>query len=326
MTLPVTAFRLEQPADVAGAVRLAAQQDGAQYLAGGTDLLVNLRRGHGEPAVLVDLTNIAELGGLDCGAQGARIGGGVTLAALVASAPLRERYAAVCAAAEGIAGPSHRNLATVAGNLCLDTRCVYYNQSEWWRAANGYCLKRNGSICHVAPQGQRCRAAYSGDLAPALLVHGAEVEIAGPAGRRRLPLIELYRDDGKAYLTLERGELLVALHLPATPLRSAYRKARLRQSIDFALAGVAVALSLERGKLTALRIAVTGTNSHPVLVSGTEAVLGEAVGEAQLKRLEKLVQSQVEPVRTTVAPANYRRQLAVALARQLVEQLAGGQS
>lgn len=320
MTLPMTAFRLEQPVDVASAVRLAAQ-GGGQYLAGGTDLLVNLRRGHGEPAVLVDLTHIAELGGLSCDAQGARIGGGVTLAALGASAPVRERYAAIAEAAEAIAGPSHRNLATVGGNLCLDTRCVYYNQSEWWRQANGYCLKRNGTVCHVAPQGQLCRAAYSGDLAPALLVHAAEVEIAGPVGRRRMPLAELYRDDGGAHLALASGELIVAVHLPAAPLKSAYRKSRLRQSMDFPLAGVAVALRAEAGRLTALNVAVTGTNSRPVLVSGTDALLGEPVGEALLKRLDKLVQTQVEPVRTTVAPANYRRLLAVALARQLVGQL-----
>ena len=320
MTLPMAAFRLERPADVASAVRLAAQ-GGGQYLAGGTDLLVNLRRGHGEPAVLVDLTNIAELGGLSCDTQGARIGGGVTLAALGASASVRERYAAIAEAAEAIAGPSHRNLATVGGNLCLDTRCVYYNQSEWWRQANGYCLKRNGTVCHVAPQGQLCRAAYSGDLAPALLVHAAEVEIAGPVGRRRMPLAELYRDDGRAHLALATGELIVAVHLPAAPLKSAYRKSRLRQSMDFPLAGVAVALRAEGGRLAALNVAVTGTNSRPVLVSGTDALLGEPPGEALLKRLDKLVQTQVEPVRTTVAPANYRRLLAVALARQLVGQL-----
>jgi 4-hydroxybenzoyl-CoA reductase subunit beta len=323
MTLPMTAFRLEQPVDVANAVRLAAQ-GGVQYLAGGTDLLVNLRRGLGEPAVLVDLTNIAELGGLSCDTRGARIGGGVTLAALGASAPVRERYAAIAEAAEAIAGPSHRNLATVGGNLCLDTRCVYYNQSEWWRQANGYCLKRNGTVCHVAPQGQRCRAAYSGDLAPALLVHAAEVEIAGPAGRRRMPLAELYQDDGRAHLALAGGELIVAVHLPAAGgLQSAYRKARLRQSMDFPLAGVAVALRVEGGRLAALNVAVTGTNSRPLVVSGTDALLGEPPGEALLKRLDKLVQTQVEPVRTTVAPANYRRLLAVALARQLVGRLVG---
>ena len=234
---------------------------------------------------------------------------------------MRERYPALAEAVATVAAPSHRNLATVGGNLCLDTRCIYYNQSEWWRAANGYCLKRNGTICHVAPQGQRCRAAFSGDLAPALLVHSAEVEIAGANGRRRMALTELYREDGKAHLTLASGELLVAVHLPASGLRSAYGKARARQAFDFPLAGVAVALALEARRLATLRVAVTGTNSRPVLVQGTEALLGATPDESLFKRLDKLVQTQVEPVRTTIAPANYRRLLAAGLARQLVERL-----
>jgi 4-hydroxybenzoyl-CoA reductase subunit beta len=320
MTLPVPAFRLERPADIESAVRLAALT-GRQYLAGGTDLIVNLRRGHGTPEALIDLAGIAELDGIRCDDSGARIGAGVSLAALCAADALRARYPAVVEAAAGVAGPSHRNLATLGGNLCVDTRCVYYNQSEWWRAANGYCLKRAGSVCHVAPQGQSCRAAYSGDLAPALLVHAAQIEIAGPAGRRRAPLAALFRDDGRDYLTLAAGELLVAVHLPAAPLRSAYRKARLRRSMDFPLAGVAVALALEQGRLAALHVAVTGTNSRPLLIEGTAGLLGAAPDAALCRRLEKLVQSQVEPVRTTVAPAQYRRVAASGLARQLLQEL-----
>jgi 4-hydroxybenzoyl-CoA reductase subunit beta len=321
VTLPLPKFSVERPNDLAGAVRAAAHA-GSQYLAGGTDLIVNMRRGHGNPSVLIDLSNVAELGGLQCDEHGARIGAGVTLAALGASACIRERYTALSDAARVVAGPSHRNLATLGGNLCLDTRCIYYNQSEWWRQANGYCLKRNGTTCHVAPQGQRCRAAYSGDLAPALLVHEAVVEVAGPAGRRRMPLAALYRDDGAAHLTLVSGELIVAVHLGAGSLRSAYQKSRVRQSMDFPLAGVAVALATDRGRLSALKVAVTGTNSRPVLVTGTSAFEGESPDAALLQRLNKLVQGQVDPVRTTVTPANYRRLVAAALASRLVEQLA----
>lgn len=320
MTLPLPEFSVERPSDLEGAVRAAAR-GGSQYLAGGTDLIVNLRRGHGNPSILIDLSSVAELGGLHCDEHGARIGAGVTLAALGASACIRERYTALSEAARMVAGPSHRNLATVGGNLCLDTRCIYYNQSEWWRQANGYCLKRDGTVCHVAPQGQRCRAAYSGDLAPALLVHEAVLDIAGPAGRRRIPLAALYRDDGAAHLALTSAELIVAVHLAAGSLRSAYQKSRVRQAMDFPQAGVAVALATDRGRLSTLRVAVTGTNSRPLLVTGTSALQGESPSEALLQRLDKLVQAQVEPVRTTIVPANYRRLVAGALAKRLVQQL-----
>ncbi len=323
MTLPLAPFRIERPRDVAAAVRLGSAA-GHRFIAGGTDLVVNLRRGHGTPSVLVDLHGLAELAGIACDAGGARIGAGVCLAELGAHDALRARYPAVSAAATGVAGPGHRNIATVGGNLCLDTRCVYYNQSEWWRAANGYCLKRAGEICHVAPQGKRCRAAYSGDLVPSLLVHAAEAEIAGPDGRRRVPLVQLYRDDGRDHLALAAGELLVAVHLPPSNLRSAYRKVSLRRAVDFPLAGVAVALSLAAGRIAEVRVAVTGTNPRPLLIEDTAALRGAAADQAAAQRLGKLVQAQVEPVRTTTCPANYRRVVASGLAVQLFEQLAAG--
>ena len=323
MTLPLAAFSVERPRDLAAAVQLGALP-GSQYLAGGTDLIVNLRRGHGTPPRLVDLGGLAELDGIDCGPQGARIGAAVRLATLGAAAAVRERYPAIGAAVDGIAGPGHRNLATVGGNLCVDTRCVYYNQSEWWREANGYCLKREGSVCHVAPQGNRCRAAYSGDLAPVLLALGAEVEIAGPTGRRRVPLAALYRDDGRDYLSLAAGELLVAVHLPPARLHCGYRKASLRRAVDFPLAGVALALALEQGHIAELRVAVTGTNPQPLLIEGTAELVGARPDAAAAQRLGKLVQAQVEPVRTTVMAANYRRVVAVALAGGLLQELGAG--
>jgi 4-hydroxybenzoyl-CoA reductase subunit beta len=212
-------------------------------------------------------------------------------------------------------------MATVGGNLCLDTRCIYYNQSEWWRSANSYCLKNRGDVCHVAPQGQRCHAAFSGDLAPALLVLRAEIDIAGPKGQRRIPLSELYIEDGKAHLTLAAGELIEAVHLPAAPPLSAYEKVRVRGAIDFPLAGVAAALSTSGTNVGSLHIALTGTNSRPFLLAGTEAFAGRPVDEKLLQEIDRLVQKQVQPMRTTIASANYRRVAAAALARRLTARL-----
>ena len=321
MTAPMADFHLAQPGTVDEAVAACLKHPGSRYVAGGTDLLVNMRRGITSPDLLVDLTGIDELTAITTEAHGMTIGAGVTIAALAHNTIVASQYRALAQAAEAIAGPGHRNLATVGGNLCLDTRCIYYNQSEWWRSANAYCLKNRGDTCHVAPQGQRCHAAYSGDLAPALLVLGAEIDIAGAKGQRRIPLSELYIEDGKAHLTLAAGELIVAIHLPAQAPASRYGKVRQRAAIDFPLAGVAVALNASGKTIASLRIALTGTNSRPFLLAGTDAFVGQSVDDKLLQAIDRLVQKQVQPMRTTIASANYRRVAAAALARRLTTNL-----
>jgi len=317
-------FKLVRPRDLAEATAALAHDPNARVLAGGTDLIANLRDGLVAPSTLVDLAEIEELTSIGHGAQGIRIGAGVTLGRLAADAQVRAAYPAIAQAAESIAGPAHRSVATVGGNLCLDTRCVFYNQSEWWRRANGYCLKYRGDVCHVAPQGKSCQAAYSGDLAPALLALGAEVEIAETAGSRRIALADLYIEDGAAHLALRAGEIIVAVHVPAAraQLRSAYRKARVRGAIDFPLAGVAAALCVKAGVLESFRIAITGTNSRPFVLKGTEEWVGRVPDKTLLSAVGKLVQHQVRPLRTTVTAANYRRQVAAVLAQRLMRELA----
>ena len=321
MTAPLAEFRLAQPGTVKEAVAACLKYPGSRFVAGGTDLLVNMRRGISSPDLLVDLSGIDELAEIATDARGVTIGAGVTLAALAGNTVVAGQYRALAQAAAAIAGPGHRVMGTVGGNLCLDTRCIYYNQSEWWRHANAYCLKNRGDVCHVAPQGQRCHAAFSGDLAPALLVYGAEIGIAGPQGLRRIPLSDLYVEDGKAHLTLAAGELIVAVHLPAAPPPSAYEKIRVRGAIDFPLAGVAAALTLSAANVGTLRIALTGTNSRPFLLAGTETFAGRPVDEKLLQEVDRLVQKQVQPMRTTIASANYRRLAAAALARRLTARL-----
>jgi len=321
MTAPITEFRLAQPSTVKEAVAARLRQPDSRYIAGGTDLLVNMRRGISRPELLVDLSGIEVLSETRSDNGGVTIGAGVTLAALARNTEIVDRYCALAQAAAAIAGPGHRVIATVGGNLCLDTRCIYYNQSEWWRHANAYCLKNRGDTCHVAPQGRRCHAAFSGDLAPALLVYGAEIDIAGAQGERRIPLSDLYVEDGKAHLALAPGELVVAVHLPAAPPPSAYEKLRQRGAIDFPLAGVAVALAASKGKIDSLRVALTGTNSRPFLLAGTDAFTGRTVDDRLLQEIDRLVQKQVQPMRTTLASANYRRVAAAALARRLIAKL-----
>jgi len=314
-------FTLQRPTTPGEAAALLAA--GARALAGGTDLLPNLRHGLERPAQLVDLTRVAGLDAIEVVDGVLSIGAGVTLASLTGDARIRHHLPALAEAARAVAGPGHRSVATLGGNLCQDTRCVYYNQSEWWRASNGWCLKLGGDTCHVAPQGQRCHAAFSGDVAPVLLAARAEVEIATPSGTRRMPLDDLYRDDGASHLTLAAGEFVSSVRVAAAAARrSGYRKARVRGSMDFPLAGVAAVLSLHDGLVTDIGVGLSGTNSRPIALQGLDVFIGQRVDEALLAMLGKRVQQQASPMRSTATPSNYRRQVAAVLAQRLVRDLA----
>jgi 4-hydroxybenzoyl-CoA reductase subunit beta len=331
-------FELVRPTTLSEALAARDAHPDARLLGGGTDLMVNIRRGIVAPPVLIDMTGVTELRAIKADANALEIGAAVTLSELAAHPDVITHYPVVAQAAHVIAGPTHRNMGTVGGNLCLDTRCIYYNQSEWWRAANAHCLKTTGTICHVAPKSRGvCFATFSGDLAPALLTLGAEVEIAGPAGRRAVPLASLYigfarqdepvtetRGDGKTFLSLHAGEFVTAARATNTPgLRSAYDKIRIRRSIEYPVCGVAVALRRDGDTLADLRVAVTGTNPRPVLLEGTDKLCGGALDERVLNGLDYLVRDQIMSMKTTFTPGHYRRRMAGVLARRLMQRLFG---
>jgi 4-hydroxybenzoyl-CoA reductase subunit beta len=325
-------FHLLHPASLDEAVKARAAHPGSQPLGGGTDLLVNIRRGIVAPPVLLDMTGVTKLAAISADKNGLTIGASATLAAVAAHPGVIRHYPVVAQAARGVAGPTQRNMGTVGGNLCLDTRCIFYNQSTWWRSANNHCLKTTGDICHVAPKSQGvCFATFSGDLAPALMVLGAEIELAGTGARRTLPLSDFYigyarhdgtGGDGKNYLALAPGEIVVAVRAKSTPgLRSGYDKIRIRRSIEYPVAGVAGALRRDGATLTDLRVAVTGTNPRPVLLEGTAALCGGTLDERVLNGLDALVRDQIMAMKTTFTPGHYRRRVAGVLARRLVIKL-----
>ncbi|HET7366063.1 MAG TPA: FAD binding domain-containing protein [Burkholderiales bacterium] len=314
---------LMRPQTLAQALEFAAEP-GARLIAGGTGLVPNMRLGVEAPRTLVSLERVGELQAIEQRHDGTlRIGSGVTLQRIADDEVLP---AALRAAAAAVGAPAHRSAATLGGNLCLDTRCLYYNQSAEWRASNHYCLKRGGEICHVAPKGNVCRAAFSGDVAAAALALDAEVEIARPGGRIDVrALARLYSGDGAQPIALEPGEIVAAIRIPAPAGRSGYAKARRRGAIDFPLAGVAIAVGLHSNRIAHLRVALTGTNSNPFALSGTETLIGAQPAAAGAP-LAKLVQKQVKPLRTTIGAADYRRQVAAVLARRLLERLTKGDS
>ncbi len=318
-------FKLYRPDIIADAVKIRSEQPEALYLAGGTDLMVNVRRGIEQPKHIIDLTAITELQAIGEDDEGLHIGSGVHVMDIAENDKIKSDYPAIAEAADAVAGPTHRQYATIGGNLCLDTRCLFYNQSEWWRQSNDYCLKERGDTCHVASGGQKCFAAFSGDVAPAMLVYEAEVDLVGPEGSRRVPLVEIYENDGMAHLNLQPGELLTVIHLPK-PLAgspSRYEKARIRGSIDFPLAGVAVRLSTDGSSVKELAIALTGVGSSPQVIKKTEEFVGQALDEDVLETVKETVRKQAKPMKTTTVAPWYRRRVVSALAKRLTAELAG---
>ncbi len=325
-------FQVLHPATVDEVVAARKAHPESRMIGGGTDLLVNIRRGIEAPPVLIDTGGLDELKGTEATADSLTIGASVRLAEVAQNADVRAHYPVIAQAAESIAGPTHRNMGTVGGNICLDTRCIFYNQSEWWRTTNDDCLKTIGTMCHVAPKSKGvCFATFSGDLAPAFLLFDGEIDLVGPAGARTVSLQDFYigyarqdgsTGDGKTYLAIQPGEVVLRVRGRKTPgLVSAYDKIRIRRSIEYPVAGCAVALKRDGDVLADLRIAFTGTNPRPVRLDGTEALTGGALSEDTFAALDDLCKDQLMSMKTTFTPGHYRRRVATQMAKRLVQRL-----
>lgn len=323
MTLP--AFRIVRPGSVPQAVRaLADHGPEAMLIAGGTDVIPNLQMRLFAPRVLVDLKPLRELARIEFSPQtGLRIGALATLREICESPLVRDNFSVLAAATRTIAGPLQRNMGTLGGNLCLETRCLWYNQSQFWRAALGGCLKKDGDVCHVAPAGKRCWAVWSGDSAPALLALDAEVEIAGPRGERLLPLAEFYVNDGMNRIALARDELVTAVNVPARMAgrRGLYHKLRIRDSIDYPLAGVAIALDVDRqGVCRDARVALTAVNPAPLLVrEAAESLLGRRYSPELVEQVAHAAIRTAKPLTTSASTPVYRRDMVRLFTRQALE-------
>ncbi len=312
MSLPE--FRLLRPRTVEEAVAgLAKHVGNIRVLAGGTDLIPSMRQKLFEPDYVLDLRGIAELRGIRPQAGGAvEIGALTSLSAIEKSAYLRQHFPVLTEAAATVASPVLRNMGTIGGNICLDTRCLWYNQSLTWRKGCGFCIKKDGDLCHVAPGGTKCWAVFSGDTPPALLCLNAEIEIAGPSGSRRMPLQEFYTGDGENYRKLLPSELVTRVFLPAASAdyRGIYRKLRVRGSIDYPLAGVAVVMKRSNGHVLDARIALTAVNPAPMLVQcAGEILVGKAVDEALAEAVADLTAGTAKPLTTSALTPEYRREM-----------------
>ena len=312
MSLP--GFHLLRPSTIDEAVPLLANHQGnIRVLAGGTDLIPSMRQKLFAPEYVLDLRGIKELKGIRQEPDGAvEIGALTTLSALERSIYLRQHFPVLTQAAATVASPVLRNMGTLGGNICLDTRCLWYNQSLAWRKGCGFCIKKDGDLCHVAPGGTKCWAAFSGDSPPALLCLNAEIEIVGPNGARRLPLRDFYTGDGVNYRKLLPTELVTRVILPAeyADCCGVYRKLRVRGSIDYPLAGVAVLLKRANEHVSDARIALTAVNPAPVLLKGlTELLRGKIIDEALAEAAGDIAARTAKPLTTSALTPEYRREM-----------------
>lgn len=306
-------FRLSRPRILSDALKqLGDNRGNIRVLAGGTDLLPSMRQKLFEPEQVLDLRQIKELRGIHETGQGIEIGALTTLHEIEYSQLLRQQYPVLVEAARTVASPLIRHMGTIGGNICLDTRCLWYNQSLAWRKSCGFCIKKDGDICHVAPGGTKCWAVFSGDTPPALLCLHAEIDIASVSGNRRIPLRDFYTGEGDDYRGIRPGELITKIILPhsSSGYHGAYRKLRVRGSIDYPLAGVAVAIKRSNGHVEDIQIALTAVNPAPVLVKGLNTLLKNgSIGELAAEHAGELAARTAKPLTTSALTPEYRREI-----------------
>ncbi len=328
LTLPP--FTHHQPESVADAVALLAQHPGkTKLIAGGTDLLPNMKHRLFTPEHVIGLKGIPELQQVHDEGAWLAIGSMVTIADTARHPDVQRWFPALAFAAKQIAGPQLREMGTVGGNLCLDTRCVYYNQTYFWRKALGYCLKKDGTVCHVVKSGKNCVAAASNDTAPVLIALGAKVRIASPAGRREMPVEDFFVADGIANTVLTPEELVTQIVVPKPIGRtvSGYQKLRIRAAIDYPALSVAFAAKLDdSGAVEWLKLVVSALAARPHNVKRLETFHGRQLDAAAIAELGQIAHKQCHPLTNINVDPGWRRELVPVLVRKAVAQALGNRT
>lgn len=305
-------FEYLTPRSVEHAVQLFEEHaPDALYVAGGTDLYPNMKRRQVEPKFLIGLNGLTELHGITNG-NGVAIRAGTTLNRLADHPTIRQNYPALATAANLVSTPQLRAMGTLGGNLCLDTRCNYYDQDFWWRKALGFCLKKDGDTCAVAPGSARCWAVSSTDCAPVVIALDGQVRLVGPRGERVIAAQDLYRDDGIQYLGKERDELLTEILLPpADGMKSVYLKLRRRESFDFPILGVAAALRFAaNGEIEYARVVLGGVGSRPLECAETsQRLLGQKLTREVIDAAAEAAWKPARPLDNTDLTHSYRKKM-----------------
>ncbi len=325
LTLP--RFEWLEPTTAAEVLALLAEHPGECLLvAGGTDAVPNLKHRLHEPRYVVHLARVQDLSFFSEDDRGVHMGPLFTLSDLTEHPVIRRDFPSLAKAAGLVAGPQLRNMGTLGGNLCLDTRCTYYNQTLFWRSALGFCLKKSGTVCHVVPQGKRCVAAHSSDVAPVLITLEAEVEIASHDARRVVTADGFFVADGVHNNVLQPGELVTRITIPnrSRGLAAGYQKLRPRAAIDFPMLSVAFAARSNGGACEEARLVVSAIAARPRVVNGLDTIAqGKPLGPELADALAQAAAKQCQPLINVAYDQEYRRAMVPVFVRRAVLEAAG---
>jgi 4-hydroxybenzoyl-CoA reductase subunit beta len=331
--LPLPVFDYHRPATLEEAVALlSALGDKARVIAGGTDVLPNMKQGLFEPEHVVSVARLAELRGIHVkpAADGKPaqlvIGAGMRLDEIAQSPEVLRGAAALAEAAGLVGGPHHRAMGTLGGNICLDTRCRYYNQTYFWRKALGFCIKKDGTVCHVVKGGSKCVAAASNDSAPTLIALDGEIHVIGPGGERRIQAGEFYTADGIANTVLAPGEVVVRAAIPVVPgRRSAFEKLRRRGAIDFPLLSVAARVDSDAanpGRITAVEVVVSALGARPRKIRAASKWAAGGSAEAMPNTIADAAFAECKPLTNLDDDVEWRRDMVRVLVKRALERIA----
>jgi len=323
-------IKLESPSTVQEAAKAIAAADGnVRLVAGGTDLWPNMKRRHQKAETVISLMSIPGLDSIDAASVDLRLGGTATLTNIIRDDKIRERFPAFASAVASISSPPLRNMGTIGGNLCVDTRCTYYNQTEEWRRAIDYCLKEDGEICWVATKSPKCWAHTASDSAPILCALDASVKLVSASGERQIPLAEMYLDDGIDYLAKQTDEILTEIIVPGTSdnthCRSSFWKLRRRGSIDFATLSVAAAVwSDDNGLVTRASLYLGAVGSAPMPVPLIASVLeGNKMTEEGIAEIAHAAHKIARPMDNTDFAPSWRGKMTEQYVTAVLREVAG---
>ena len=321
-------FKYFQPRSLKQAARaLADVGTDAMLVAGGTDVYPKMKRGQFTQRNLISLKLLRELKGIRQSKDGLWIGAGESLTAVSSHRLIAKHFPALVHAAESVSTPQLRNMGTIGGNVLVDTRCNYYDQTFFWRQAVGFCMKKDGDICLVAPGSAKCLAIASSDTAPVLLSLGAEAILAGPKGERRCKLADLYRDDGINYSAKAQDEILKGLLIPRQSLgrRNAYLKLRRRGSFDFPTLGVAATVDIdERGECRDVTVVLTAVASAPkVITEATTMLQGKKITQDLIDAVAEAAAKAAHPLDNADLDYWYRKKMAKVYTQRALTHVAG---
>ena len=315
-------FEYHRPDTVSAALELMDRHgEAAMLVAGGTDVVPNMKHRLHEPEHLVSLRRIPDLRGISVRDGELVIGSGETLAAVASAPTVLERAPALAAAAGQVAGPQLRGAGTIGGNLCLDTRCTYYNQSYFWRRSLGFCLKKDGDTCHVTQVGKKCVAAHSADTPPVLWALGAVVDLQSTDGERSVPVDEFFVADGVSNTVRRPDEILTRVRVPVPPkgTRMAFRKVRPRNSIDFPVLNMAVVVQSQEGLVRSLRLVVSALGSRPKEVTGLDELEGRPLDPETMAEVASRAHQQARPLTNMIVDPEWRREMVPVYVRRMLE-------